>query len=168
MEYAENLINYLGTARKTSTISSSDLDNAISKITGSTILTAETIPCPSIVGNPGGQLDTSIEQCPQQPFSFQPGEHVAFFWVENNNDVVWYLCIVECMLNEKFNIIHLQRSDKQGMKWLLPDNPETRPVDHDQILLRNISVMYYGLSCRIEISKVVTGEIQDLVTDLSK
>ena len=40
----------------------------------------------------------------------------------------------------------------------------SRPVDKDQILLRNISVMYYGLSCRIEISKVVMGEIKDLVS----
>ena len=168
MEYAENLVNYLGTARKTSPILSSDLDNAISKITGSTILTAETNTDPSIVGNPGSQLDTTIEHCPQQPSSFQPGEHVAIYWVENSNDVVWYLGIVESMLDEKINIMHLQRTDKQGMKWILPENPETRPVDKDQILLRNISVMYYGLSCRIEISKVVMGEIKDLVTDLSE
>ena len=37
------------------------------------------------------------------------------------------------MLDEKINIIHLQRTDKQGMKWILPENPETRPVDKAQI-----------------------------------
>ena len=36
-EYAENLINYLGSVRKTSSLSSSDLFDAISKITGRAI-----------------------------------------------------------------------------------------------------------------------------------
>ena len=38
-EYAANLMNYLGSARKTSSLTVNDLSNAISKITGRTVAT---------------------------------------------------------------------------------------------------------------------------------
>ena len=159
-EYAENLIQFLGSARKTTSISSSDLTDAISKITGAALPTTKTQSETSI--------ETSIDHFPQQVSSFQPGEHVAIFWVENTDDVVWYLGIVDSVLDGKINILHLKRTDKNGQKWILPDDPEIRSVEKDQILLRNINVMYYGVSCRIEISKAVTKEISECMNNIFK
>ena len=135
-EYAENLISYLGSARKTSSISSTDLDNAISRITGcaSAALTKNKEDSQN-KGVPQCQLEKSFTDHQLQPESSKPGEHVAIFWVDNSNDIVWYLGIVDNVLdNNKINIIHLKRTDKLGHKWVLPEHPEVQPIHQDQIL----------------------------------
>ena len=100
------------------------------------------------------------------PENLRQGEHVALFWIENTDDVIWYLGIVDSIENDSISILHLKRTDKQGLKWILPENPELRIVDMDQILVKNISVMYYGVSCRIEISKAILSEINSKVNGL--
>ena len=62
----------------------------------------------------------------------------------------------------------MKRTDKQGLKWIVPENPENRPVEMDQILLRNISVIYHGISCRIEISKATPNDFKKRVKDLKE
>ena len=94
------------------------------------------------------------------------GEHVAVFWVENISDVVWYLGIVDYIEENKVRVIHLKRTDKQGLKWILPENPETQTVEMDQILVENINVIFYGVSCRVEISKAVLKDIISSLNDL--
>ena len=81
---------------------------------------------------------------------------------------VWYLGIVDNVFENKVNIIHMKRTDKQGLKWIVPENPENRPVEMDQTLLRNIIVMYYGVSCRIEIRKATLNDIKKRVKDLKE
>ena len=147
-EYAENLMNYLGNVRKTSSLLSTDLFDAISKITG--VCEIENVP---------------TEQTEKQHIpSFKPGEHVAVFWVENV-DVVWYLGIVEKEMNDgRVQVIHLKRTDKAGQKWVIPDNPENLVVEKDQIVLTNINVMYFGVSCRVELSKATAKEIEECLS----
>ena len=152
-EYADNLINFFGSASKIDSIKSSDLDNAISKITGDSM-------APKSVARNLNLLDDL------NPENLRQGEHVALFWIENTDDVIWYLGIVDSIENDNISILHLKRTDKQGLKWILPENPELRIVDMDQILVKNISVMYYGVSCRIEISKAILSEINSKVNGL--
>ena len=156
-EYAENLMNYLGSVRKTSSLTVNDLSDAISKITGrvsTEISNTETVHSPAELRH-------------QSPSSFKPGEHVAVFWIENSNDVVWYLGIVDDETeNGKVQVLHLKQTDKVGQKWLLPDNPENLLVDKDQIIVRDISVMYFGVSCRVEISKAMTKEINERLSEV--
>ena len=111
-EYAENLKSYLGSARKTTTISVSDLSDAICKITGVT----------------NTNTDCHDEEMPAAvncgESLLKPGEHVAVYWVEeaNSNNVVWYLGIVDEISNENVaKIIHLKRSDKKEHNWIIPD-----------------------------------------------
>ena len=92
----------------------------------------------------------------------KPGEHVAVYWVEEANSVVWYLGIVEEVgKDNSAKILHLKRSDKKGLNWIIPDEPEKLNVDNDQIVARDICVIYHGVSCRIEISKAAAKDISD-------
>ena len=59
---------------------------------------------------------------------------------------------MENAFHDKVKVLHLKQTDK----WVIPDNQEIILVDEDQILDRNISVIYYGILCRIEISKKQT------------
>ena len=114
---------YLGNARKTKTIKVSELSDVISKITG--------------VKKPSCDEDLSTES------SLKPGEHVAVYWVEENNTVVWYLGIVEEVSSENIaKIIHLKRSDKKEHNWIIPDEPEKLNVMDDQIMARDICVIF--------------------------
>ena len=157
-EYAANLMNYLGSARKTSSLTVNDLSNAISKITGRTVTTH----------NSNTQSEhSSPEILHQSPSSFKPGEHVVVFWIENSNEVVWYLGIVDGETESgKVKVLHLKRTDKVGQKWLLPDDPENLDVDKDQIIMTDVNVMYFGVSCRVEISKAMTKEINKRVSEV--
>ena len=128
-EYADNLINFFGSASKIDSIKSSDLDNAISKITGNSM-------APKSVARNLNLLDDL------NPENLRQGEHVALFWIENTYDLIWYLGIVDSIENESISILHLKRTDKQGLKWILPENPELRIVDMEQSLVKNISLMY--------------------------
>ena len=157
IEYAENLKCYLGSARKTTTISVSDLSDAICKITGVT----------------NTNTDCHDEEMPAAvncgESLLKPGEHVAVYWVEqaNSNNVVWYLGMVDEISNENVaKIIHLKRSDKKGHNWIIPDEPEKLNVDEEQIVARDISVIYHGVSCRIELSKATAKEISDNVEEI--
>ena len=158
-EYSHNLTSYFGNNRKRTSITSNDLNDAILKITG----------CNSVTLLPNKEssqsIDTNIpeKESPHSNPTLKPGEHIVIFWIENSNDFIWYLGIVDSLSSNKINVLHLKRTDKIGLKWVLPENPEILSVDHDQILLKSVNVMYYGLSCRIEISKATANEIMKCV-----
>lgn len=91
------------------------------------------------------------------------------YWVEEANSVVWYLGIIEEVSEDNIaKILHLKRSDKKGPNWIIPEEPEKLNVDSDQIVARSISVIYHGVSCRIELSKAKAKEISDSVEDIKK
>ena len=76
--------------------------------------------------------------------------------------VVWYLGIIEAEMDDgTLQVIHLKRIDKDGQKWMLPENPERLLVEKSQILLSSINVMYFGISCRIELNRATTKQIND-------
>ena len=135
-EYADNLIKYLGCARKTGT-SVNDLSDTIKKITGIS----------QIASNDSSYSDID-DSFPA------PGEHVIVFWIEGLKDVVWYLGIVDFVTEEKeARIMHLKRTDKKRQHWNIPEESDIWAVNDDQIIARNIDVIYCGASLnRIEIS----------------
>ena len=123
-EYSENLIKYLGTAPKEAHLSMNDLSDAIKKITGNYI---------------DSQEKSSTESNDNLP---KPGEHVAVFWVERENEVVWYLGIVnQISKNKNVSIMHLKRTDKNGQYWYVPGEDQIWWVDEEQIIRQNLSVM---------------------------
>ena len=65
---------------------------------------------------------------------FKPGEHIAVYWVEEANTFVWYLGIVQEVNRNIAKVIHLKRSDKFGVNWIIPDEPEKLNVDNEQVL----------------------------------
>jgi len=69
-EYAENLVSYLGKARKTSTISCDDLEKAISKLTGSNVIPPQSKDL---------FTHNTIESQHASQSNFETGEHVAVF-----------------------------------------------------------------------------------------
>ena len=138
-EYSENLKTYLGSARKIKTISISDLSDVIviAKITGK-------------------KSTCDNEEVSNTESLLKPGEHVAVYWVEEANTVVWYLGIVEEVgKDNRAKILLLKRSDKKGLNWIIPDEPEKLNVDNDQFVACDICVIYHGVSCHIELSKAV-------------
>ena len=55
---------------------------------------------------------------------------------------------------EKIDVIHLKRSDRNGLNWIIPESPEKLAVEEELIVNRNLSVMYHGVSCRIELLSI--------------
>ena len=98
----------------------------------------------------------------------KPGEHIAVYWVQETNTFVWYLGIVEQVKRDIARIIHLKRSDKLGVNWIIPDDPEKLDIEHDQVLARDLPVIYHGVSCRIEISKALAKEITDTMEQIHR
>ena len=97
----------------------------------------------------------------------KPGEHVAVFWIERSNEVVWYLGIVNEIENNEVSIIHLKRTDRNGQHWYVPDKAEIWKVDEEQIIAQNLSVIYHGtMFNRIELSKATTKELCDRVEEI--
>ena len=69
--------------------------------------------------------------------------NMSLVWVEEANTVVWYLSIVEKVSRDNIaKILHLKRSDKKGLNWIILDESEKLDVDNDQIVARDISVIY--------------------------
>ena len=93
---------------------------------------------------------------------------MAIYWVQvqDSNNVVWYLGIVEDVDEHNAHVIHLKRSDRKGQNLILPENPEKLNVIEDQIIARNISVIYHGVSCRIELIKATLNEISMKVKEV--
>ena len=106
-EFAENLVSYLGIARKT-TISPVDLENAISKITGSKF--SQMLP-----GNLSNRFSES--DFPEETL-VKPGEHIAVFWIEKANNILWYLGIIDDVKEETVMLMHLKRTDKMAITGL--------------------------------------------------
>ena len=97
----------------------------------------------------------------------KPDEHVATFWIERSNEVVWYLGIVNEIENNEVSIIHLKRTDRNGQHWYVPGKAEIWKVDEEQIIAQNLSVIYHGtMFNRIELSKATTKEICDSVEEI--
>ena len=81
----------------------------------------------------------------------KPGEHIAEHWVKETNTFVWYLGIVEQVNRHIASIIYLKRSDKLAVNWIIPDDPEKLDIGHDQVLTRDLPVIYHGVSCHLEL-----------------
>ena len=125
------MISYLGVARKSSTITMNELSNAINKLSGN--FEGRALRC------------TTIDQHSSENIPL-PDEHVAIFWIESGDTVVWCLGVVESVKNsEKIQVSHLQRIDKLGRHWVYPETA-VWPVEIDQIIVRNINVIYHGAS----------------------
>ena len=120
-------MNYLGTARKTSTISVNDLQCAICKITGSTNQPHQE-ECPD---------EEMLPAVTRSESSIKPGEHNTVLWIEKANEVVWYLgTLVPSLIKlEIVSITHLNWSDKKGQNWVIADDAEVLDVDEDQIIV---------------------------------
>ena len=90
-EYTENLETCLGTAKSVKHLTMTDLTWAISE-------------------KVGGSVANDVED---ENNIAKPGEQIVVYWVENE-EVVWYLDIVEKVQRDCVMVIHLKQSDKKG------------------------------------------------------
>ena len=98
-EYTENLMKYLGFARKAGNIIINDLSDAIKKITDKNLDIQEKS---SVV------FDNHLPK---------PGEHVAVLWIEGANEVVWYLCFFILAIT-RYTSGRTSRSDDRKCRYL--------------------------------------------------
>ena len=95
---------------------------------------------------------------------FQCGEHMVAVWHDDKaNCLEWYLGVVDSVDEDSVVVSYMKRSDKQGARWLFPDKAEVHKTSPDQILLRNIEVLY-SLTAMIicELCKPTLEKIVDL------
>ena len=122
-EYGDNLMQYLGNARKVGHISTDDLRSTLLGLKRGHSLT----PTEGLV------LDDSV----------QIGEHVAIAYFDEDkrlND--WVLGIVDNVIDSRNIKITRMVSTKAKRKWVFPDEAEVDTVEKERVLVWNITVTY--------------------------
>ena len=65
--------------------------------------------------------------------------------------------------------MHLKRTDKKGQHWNILEESDIWAVNDNQIIARNIDVIYHGASLnRIEISKAIVKSVTESVQEIQK
>ena len=65
-------------------------------------------------------------------------EHMACMWYDDyENRLRWYLGVVDDMDGDNVLVSYMKMSDKNGFKWLFPDEAEIHSTNTDRILLRH-------------------------------
>ena len=93
------------------------------------------------------------------------GEHIACFWYEDNN-VRWYLGIVEEIMNENLLVSYLTQDDRQGISFFL-ETAEVLQTSFEQIPASKIVVKYSGtiqIRCKISDKTLVT-KLNDMIQE---
>ena len=102
----------------------------------------------------------------------KPGEHVALYWVQDSNEVIWILGFWRIQIRKGLMSYTLRREIEMETIGLFQNakikSSEKLAVEEEQIVKRNLSVMYHGISCRIELSKATVKEISSEVEEVQR
>ena len=84
------------------------------------------------------------EQQTTDTVKYSLNEHIAAVWVdEKDNELSWFLGVVNSVSAETIDVTYYHRKDKDGTSWTFPDD-DSDPVSppKDQIIFRQMTVGY--------------------------
>ena len=68
--------------------------------------------------------------------TFQYGEHLACVWHDKTeNCLKWYVGVVDVVDGEDKYVSYMERSEKQGLRWLFPDETDIHKTSPERVLL---------------------------------
>ena len=104
-DYVFNVCLYFDQSCCVSSLSMGDLRNVLNSLKSSTI---DSVP-QNVEESRYDDKENNEEQ-------FQIGEAVACIWQEDvGYNITWYLGIVDQIVNDKVDVSHMRKSDKQGL-----------------------------------------------------
>ena len=104
-DYVFNVCLYFDQSCCVSSLSMGDLRNVLNSLKSSTI---DSVP-QNVEESQYDDKENNEEQ-------FQIGEAVACIWQEDvGYNITWYLGIVDQIVNDKVDVSHMRKSDKQGL-----------------------------------------------------
>ena len=81
----------------------------------------------------------------ESPNNFKCGEHVACIWHdEEQNQLNWFLGVVDIDVGDAddVNVSYMKRTDKQGLRWLFPEEAEILKTSIKMVLMPNVTISY--------------------------
>ena len=130
-DYVFNLCLYFDQSCCVSSLSMGDLRNVLNSLKSSTI---DSVP---------QNVEESRYDKGNNEEQFQIGEAVACIWQKDvGYNITWYLGIVDQIVDDKVDVLQMTKSDKRGLSWLFPDEPDIHDTSRDQIIARNIEIRY--------------------------
>ena len=104
-DYVFNVCLYFDQSCCVSSLSMGDLRNVLNSLKSSTIDSV-----------PQNAEESQYDDKENNEEQFQIGEAVACIWQEDvGYNITWYLGIVDQIVNDKVDVSHMRKSDKQGL-----------------------------------------------------
>ena len=104
-DYVFNVCLYFDQSCCVSSLSMGDLRNVLNSLKSSTIDSV-----------PQNAEESRYDDKENNEEQFQIGEAVACIWQEDvGYNITWYLGIVDQIVNDKVDVSHMRKSDKQGL-----------------------------------------------------
>ena len=134
-----------------------DLRNVLTVLNGAINAIDENLNC-----NSSTQVSSPNDK------TFPYGEHLACVrHDETENCLKWYVGVVDVVDGEDMYVSYMKMSDKQGLRWLFPDETDIHKTSPEQVLLRNIPIFYSSTAMiRCQISAERLKKIQSLFNNL--
>ena len=135
IDYANNLKSYLNKTKRLKSISIAELNTVLMG------LQAAVTPAIS-------KVQKSNETLKNPNVDFEVGEHVATFWLDDDDDTYkWNLGVITelCVENspDDHYVSYFIRANKSGTNWTYPEEAEMRKTNTEQIIGRNLTVTYH-------------------------
>ena len=150
IDYASNLKSYLNKTKRLKSISIAELNTVLMG------LHAAVTPVSS-----EAQKIVTLKNLAD---GFEVGEHVASFWLDDDNTYKWYLGVItELCVDKSPNDLYVSyfiRASKSGTNWTYPEEAEIIKTNNEQIIGRRLTVSYHCYAMiRCSITQKLAKEI---------
>ena len=167
-EYSDNLAQYLDDQQNISSLTMNDLNIVLGKLKDKTVSASIQ---PSASSSTCSTTTSPLAITNEDTLQIAVGEHVAVFWVGENNSAEWYLGVVESIEQDSYTVLHLVRKDITGCQWVFPYEPDVHVVENEQVLASKLRVQYHHshhseTEMRCTITKEVASKIQNALEKL--
>ena len=167
-EYADNLTEYLDTARCVKNLTIKDLTNVLHGLSASSQQTHKAISATTATSSPSSDLTSDISTTTDQHYTV--GEHIAALWWEDNV-CKWHIGVVDQVVKDgSINVSYLVCSDSKGVSWVYPEESQVFKTVDEQIIKKNLSVNYLcsvRIKCRLvdDVVKELNAHVATLNTN---
>ena len=118
MEYATNLCKYLDQSRSVTNLSIGDLRNVLTGLNGASLSNTNTGPRDD---------ESTVSTVTSRTIIHLSMVNMLSIWYDDNLKCFdWTLGVVDSLVNEDIYVSNMIRTDKRGLKWLFPEDADTK------------------------------------------